>query len=106
MSMELIAIISLGLTVITVGIMLAGLILNGQRTQRTEMNTQIKSLREEMQVEFKTLREETQSAFKTVREEIGGLRERMAHLEGLIEGLREAITGRRVAEDPGEYGTN
>ena len=117
MSMELIAIISLGLTVITVGIMLAGLILNGQRTQRTEMNTQIKSLREEMQVEFKTLREEMQVEFKTlreemqvefktVREEIGGLRERMAHLQGLMEGLREAITGRRVAEDPGEYGTN
>ena len=26
--------------------------------------------------------------------EIGKLRERMAHLEGLLEGLREAITGR------------
>jgi len=98
-SMELIAIISLGLTVITVGIMLAGLILNGQRTQRTEMNAQIKSLREEMQV-----------GFKTVREEIGGLRERMAHVEGLLEGLlREAFIGTRaapaeaVAEDAGPY---
>ena len=29
--------------------------------------------------------------------EIGQLRERMAKLEGLLEGLREAITGRRVA---------
>jgi len=29
--------------------------------------------------------------------EISQLRERMAHLEGLLEGLREAITGRRVA---------
>ncbi len=26
--------------------------------------------------------------------QIGDLRERMAHLEGLLEGLREAITGR------------
>ena len=117
MSMELIAIISLGLTVITVGIMLAGLILNGQRTQRTEMNAQIKSLREEMQSEFKSVREEMQSKFKSVREEIGGLREeigglreRMAHVEGLLEGLlREAFIGRRaapaeaVAEDPGPY---
>ena len=34
--------------------------------------------------------------------QIGELRERMAHLEGLLEGLREAITGRRAAasEDP------
>ena len=29
--------------------------------------------------------------------EIGQLRERMAHLEGLLEGLREAIAGRRPA---------
>ena len=29
--------------------------------------------------------------------EIGQLRERMAKLEGLLEGLREAITSRRVA---------
>ena len=31
-----------------------------------------------------------------VHTEIGQLRERMAKLEGLLEGLREAITGRRV----------
>ena len=29
--------------------------------------------------------------------EIGALRERMAKLEGLLEGLREAITGRKAA---------
>jgi len=29
--------------------------------------------------------------------QIGELRERMAHLEGLLEGLREAITRRNVA---------
>lgn len=29
--------------------------------------------------------------------EIGQLRERMAKLEGLLEGLREAITGKRAA---------
>ena len=32
-----------------------------------------------------------------VRDEIGRLRERMAKLEGLLEGLREAITGREAA---------
>ena len=30
-------------------------------------------------------------------EQMSLLRERMAHLEGLLEGLREAITGKRVA---------
>jgi uncharacterized coiled-coil protein SlyX len=29
--------------------------------------------------------------------QMGELRERMAHLEGLLEGLREAITGRVAA---------
>ena len=68
--MELIAIIS-------VGVALAGLILNGQRSLRAEMQSQ--------------------------REAIIRLLERMAHLEGLLEGLREAIAGRRVAEDAGKY---
>ena len=31
--------------------------------------------------------------------QIAALRERMAHLEGFLEGLREAITGRRAAAD-------
>ena len=34
---------------------------------------------------------------KQIHAEIGRLRERMAKLEGLLEGLREAITGRKVA---------
>ena len=37
------------------------------------------------------------SELSQVHAEIGQLRERMAKLEGLLEGLREAITGRRVA---------
>ena len=81
MSLELIAIIS-------VGAVLSGIILNGQRIQRAEVNA---------------LREETKTEFKAQREAIISLLERMAHLEGLLEGLREAITGRRVAEEAGKY---
>ena len=39
----------------------------------------------------------TRQDMKELRGEIGDLRERMAHLEGLLEGLREAITRRNVA---------
>ena len=85
MSMDSITII---VTVISANIALAGLIVTGQNSLRREMREQ----REDMQAEF-----------KITREAIGHLRERMAHLEGLIDGLREAITGRRVAEDPGAY---
>ncbi len=34
---------------------------------------------------------------KETAEQLGQLRERMAKLEGLLEGLREAITGKRAA---------
>ena len=34
---------------------------------------------------------------RAIRSDIAGLRERMAHLEGLLEGLREAITSRARA---------
>ena len=37
------------------------------------------------------------SEVKEIHSEIGRLRERMAKLEGLLEGLREAITGRTAA---------
>ena len=43
------------------------------------------------------LRSELRTELNQVRAEIGRLRERMAKLEGLLEGLREAITGRTVA---------
>ena len=38
-----------------------------------------------------------ESRMDRLESQIGELRERMAHLEGLLEGLREAITRRNVA---------
>lgn len=52
-----------------------------------------RSLRDEMRAQGKDLRERIDAQGR----EISQLRERMAHLEGLLEGLREAITGKRVA---------
>ena len=71
MSPEIIAIAS-------VGVALAGLILNGQRAILTELAFQ-------------------RQGIAALREGFAALRERMAHLEGLLEGLREAITRKRVA---------
>ena len=133
MSMELIALTGIGVTVISTGVALAALILNTQRNlrvemqaQRAEAKTESKAVREDMQAqraeaktEFKAVREDMQAQreemkteFKAVREDMRAQREaiislleRMAHLEGLLEGLREAITGRRVAEETGKYNT-
>ena len=71
MSPEIIAIAS-------VGVVLAGLILTGQRAIRAEQAAQ----RQEI---------------AALRENLAALRERMAHLEGLLGGLREAITRERAA---------
>ena len=72
--------ITIIVTIISASIALAGLILNGQGNIRKEIGG--------------------------MRKEINDLRERMARLEGLMEGLREAITGRRVADEPGQYSTD
>ncbi len=69
------AVISIISTILLVGVGLAGLILNGQRELKREFKRELEALRAEVLM----------------------LRERMAHLEGLLEGLREAITGRRAA---------
>ncbi len=63
-----------------------------------------RSLRDEMRVQGKDLHARIDAQSEDLRkridaqgEQMGLLRERMAHLEGLLEGLREAITGKRVA---------
>ena len=43
------------------------------------------------------LRDRIDSQGKETTEQLGQLRERMAKLEGLLEGLREAISGKRAA---------
>ena len=55
------------IAIVTVGVALAGVILTSARGVRQDINE--------------------------LRGEVGTLRERMAHLEGLMEGLREAIVG-------------
>jgi predicted nuclease with TOPRIM domain len=65
-------------TVIGTGVVILIAIAASNRQLRSEMN----GLRGEM---------------KEIHGEIGRLRERMAKLEGLLESLREAITGRKAA---------
>ena len=67
------------IAILAVGVALAGLILTSSRGLRQDMT------RMESRLDGKISGLESQ---------IGELRERMAHLEGLLEGLREAITGR------------
>ncbi len=72
------------LSILGVGIVLAGLILNGQRNLRTD---------------YLALRAEMERRFERIEERLSTLERGQAKLEGLLEGLREAISGRRAAAD-------
>ena len=63
---------------LAVGATLGGLILTGNRGLRQDMRR-------------------LDERISGLESQIGELRERMAHLEGLLEGLREAITGQARA---------
>lgn len=60
------------------------------RSLRDEMRAQRKEMRDQMDAQGRDLRKRIDG----LGEQVGQLRERMAHLEGLLEGLREAITRR------------
>ena len=83
-------------TVIGTGVVILIAIAAISRQLRGEMNV----LRGEMNVlrgEMNALRDQMTDRMDGMQAEIGRLRERMAKIEGLLEGLREAIAGRKVA---------
>jgi len=74
--------ISVVASVVSVGIALAGLLLAGLRWIRNEFR--------DLCSEIKDLRQEMETRLSVVERQ-------QAKLEGLLEGLRESISGRRVA---------
>ena len=108
MSIELMSVL---LAVVAVGATLAGLLLTGQRAIRTELAAQrrdfsaelaaqrqeLAAQRRDFSAELTALRQELSERFTALEQQIAKLRERMAHLEGLLDGLREAIAIQRGA---------
>ena len=86
MSVELISVL---IAVVAVGVALAGVILTGQRAIRAELSEQRR--------EMTDLRKDFGERFTALDQQVAELRERMAHLEGLLDGLREAIAIRQGA---------
>ena len=74
------------IAIVTVGVTLAGLILTSNRGVRQDMA--------QMESRLDKRISGLESRFDAMEKQFGELRERMARLEGLLEGLREAITGR------------
>ena len=73
-------------TMIGIGVAIAALILAQWRDSNRLIHERIQSINTHMN-----------NRFQALEVQITELRERMAHLEGLLEGLREAISGRRAA---------
>ena len=87
-------------TVIGTGVVILLAIAASNRQLRGEMSAlrgEMNALRGEMNDRMNALRGEMTDRMNGMQGEIGRLRERMARIEGLLEGLREAITGKRVA---------
>jgi len=64
---------------------------------RNRLDAQGEDLRAQIDTQGRDLRERIDAQGKETGEQISQLRERMAKLEGLLEGLREAISGKRAA---------
>lgn len=119
MSVELISVL---IAVVAVGVALAGLMLTSQRAIRAELTEQRRELAEqrrdfstelaaqrrdfstelathhqEISTELAAQRQYIDERFTALEQQIAELRERMAHLEGLLDGLREAIAIRQGA---------
>lgn len=90
MSIELISILT---AIVAVGVALAGVTLAGSRGLRQDMAR----LESRLDVRITALESRQEARLNELRGEIGELRERVAKLEGLLEGLREAVTGRVAA---------
>ena len=80
-------------TVISTGLVILIAIAGAFGSLRNELINQ----RKEMTEGYNALRQEMTEGYNALRQEMGELRERMAKLEGLLEGLREAVSGRHVA---------
>ena len=78
MSVELISVL---IAVVAVGATLAGLILSGQRAIRAELAAQ----RRDFSAELAAQRQDFSERFTALEQQIAELRERMAHLEGLLD---------------------
>ena len=102
------------ITIIAVGVGLAGLILNGQKNVREDIKSLEARLREEMNARFDqmdarldqmdtrldkmdTRLDQMESRFEKLEARMGTMERQQAKLEGLLEGLREAISGRAPA---------
>ena len=90
MSVELISVL---VAVLAIGASLAGVILTSNRGLRKDMRDDMKQGESRLREDTSLLRDD----IKQLGERVARVEHSQAKLEGLLEGLREAITGRAAA---------
>ena len=100
-TLELLGIIG---SVVTVGIALGAVIIGSNANLHAELRTEMQELRMEVRTEVQNLRTEVradihalENRLSSVEQRLSSVEQRLARAEGLLEGLRDAITthGRR-----------
>ncbi len=95
------------IAILAVGVALAGLILTSNRGLRQDMRqleaqlradmTQLRADMTQLRADMTKMEAQLRDDIKQLADRVGRLEYGQAKLEGLLEGLREAITGRTAA---------
>ena len=91
MSVELISVL---IAVLAVGATLGGLILTGNRGLRQDIRQDMARMESQLREDMGKLESRLRDDIKQLGDRVGRLEHSQAKLEGLLEGLREAIAGR------------
>ena len=91
MSVELISVL---VAVLAIGATLAGVILTSNRGLRKDMREDMKQGESRLREDMGKLESRLRDDIKQLGDRVGRMEHSQAKLEGLLEGLREAITGR------------
>ena len=94
MSVELISVL---VAVLAIGATLAGVILTSNRGLRKDMRDDMKQGESRLREDMGKLESRLRDDIKQLGERVARVEHSQAKLEGLLEGLREAITGRATA---------
>ena len=122
--MKRLELLSILLSIATVGVALGAVVIGSNANLRTELRTEMESLRVETRAEMETLRAETRSEVQELRSEmraeirslrkdvradlravegrLSALEQRQARTEGLLEAVRDAITAQGLVVPRGE----
>ena len=91
MSVELISVL---VAVLAMGVTLAGLILTSSRGLRQDIRQDMARMESQLREDIGKLESRLRDDIKQLGDRVGRLEHSQARLEGLLEGLREAITVR------------